>query len=87
MEWELCGVDLHGDGSGMTTWWVYIAMGICWQRYGVPLAEAATSIFVVATEVNLCCDKHDKTLLLSRQKYACRDKTFVNPNIFLSQQT
>ena len=35
---------------------------------------------------NFCRDKgfkHDKTLLLLRQKYACRDKTFVTTNIFL----
>ena len=41
----------------------------------VSLAGGATSIVFVATKV---CDK---THLLSRQKYACRNKTFVATNI------
>ena len=47
------------------------------------LAGTATSIIFVATKVR------DKTRLLSRQKYACRDKhklTFVATNTCLSRQ-
>ena len=45
------------------------------------LAGAAASIIFVAMKV-LC----DKRRLLSRQKYACHDKTFVVTNIFLLWQ-
>ena len=58
------------------------------------LVGAATSNIFVATNVLLrqtrvCYNKHvcyDKTCLLSRQKYGCQDKTFVQTNIFLLRQ-
>ena len=46
------------------------------------LAGAATSIVFVAT--NTCCC--DTTRLLSRQKYVCRDKTFVATKLCLLRQ-
>ena len=68
----------------------------------VSLVGAATSMIFVMTKVLscqhvlvaclmrqtcVCCSKtHDKTHVLSRQKYACRDKTFATTNISLLQQ-
>ena len=50
----------------------------------VSLAEAATSIiFVLLRQTHVC---RNKTQLLSQQKYACHDKTFVATNIFLLRQ-
>ena len=48
----------------------------------LPLAGASTSIILGATNVLSClsrqtCVRHDKTRLLSRRKYACRDKGFL----------
>ena len=53
--------------------------GVVW----VSLAGAATSIIFVAT--NMCLSRQKKCLL-SRQKYACRDKTFVTTKLCLSPQ-
>ena len=58
----LAGITL----SCCATW------GCC--RRGLSLAGAATSIIFFATKV-VC---HDKTRLLSRQKYACRDKHILS---------
>ena len=51
-------------------------------RLFLSLAGAATSVIFIAT--NTCLSR--QTHLLSRQKYACHDKTFVTTNIFLSRQ-
>ena len=76
---------------------LYLVLGICSYMLsflvsteGVPLAGAATSIIFVAikrfVETNMFVCR-DKTRLLSRQKYACHDKTFVATKICLSQQS
>ena len=59
------------------------------NQKSLSLAGAATSMIFVTT--NMCllwqtCVCHDKTCLLSQQKYACCDKTFAVTNIFLSQE-
>ena len=76
---------------------LYLVLGICSYMLsflvsteGVPLAGAATSIIFVAikrfVETNMFVCR-DKTRLLSRQKYACHDKTFVATKLCLSQQS
>ena len=64
----------------MCTWTQHSPLG--------SLAEATASIILVVTKLLLwqtyVC--HDKTHFLSRQKYACCDKTFVVTNLCLSQQ-
>ena len=43
---------------------------------------------IFLSQQNFCRNKHKtKTHLLTRQKYACHNKTFVTTNIFLSWQT
>ena len=56
---------------------------------GVSLAGATTSIIFVAIKsfvaTNMCLSQQKS--LLSRQKYACHDKTFVASKLCLSRQS
>ena len=66
----------------------FVATNTCLSR--LSLAGAATSSIFVVTKVCLLrqtCVCRDKTRLLSRQKYACRNKAFVSTKTGLSRQT
>ena len=60
---------------------VLVKLTVCTSSSLISVAGAATGIIFVAAIV-LSWQTSDKTSLLSWQKYACRDKTFVVTKIF-----